>query len=68
MLLYTVIVYQDNPNGLIQGIHVAFDIMKSWYKSCDLAALYLILQEKVMLCVANVVYFLGNTGTFPPSY
>lgn len=68
MLLYTVIVYQDDPNGLIQGTHVAFDIMKSWYKSYDLAALYLILQEKVMLCVANVVYFLCNTGTFPPSY
>lgn len=58
MLLYPVTVYQGKPNAIIPGTHVAFDIMKSWYKSYNLAVLCFILEEKVMLCVAKAIFFL----------
>ena len=69
MLLYTVTVYQGNPNAIPPGTHVAFDIMKSWCKSDSLAALCLILQEKLMLCVANAVFFpYAIQAYFPPHH
>lgn len=69
MLPYTVTVYQGNPNAIIPGTHVAFDIMKSWYKSYNLAALCLILQERVMLCVANALIFpYAIQGFFAPHH
>lgn len=67
MLLYTVTAYQDDPNAIIPGIHVAFNTMKSCSKSYNRAVLCLTLQEKAMLCTANAVFSLCVIQAYFPS-